>query len=163
MELPLLPACTPVLLCALFVLALPRLLPLAVCDLLLPRSPRTFARRYPRGWALVTGASSGLGLAACEALADAGFDIVMTGRRAEVLEHHARRLCARGRAGNTVRSHSFFLFFFGMFDLIDLVLLHCGANSFSAAPGWESCSAQMDVPNTRPTWCECMYFCFLLI
>jgi len=42
--------------------------------------------------ALVTGATSGIGLAIAEALAGAGVKLVITGRRAELLAEHARRL-----------------------------------------------------------------------
>jgi len=42
--------------------------------------------------ALVTGAGSGVGRAAAEALADAGYNLVLTGRRTQVLEETARRI-----------------------------------------------------------------------
>jgi 3-oxoacyl-[acyl-carrier protein] reductase len=42
--------------------------------------------------ALVCGASSGLGLASAEALAEEGANVVLFARRAELLEEHARRL-----------------------------------------------------------------------
>ena len=41
---------------------------------------------------IVTGASSGIGLAGAEAMSAAGMKLVLAGRRAEVLQDHARRL-----------------------------------------------------------------------
>ena len=42
--------------------------------------------------AIVTGASSGIGLAGAEAMSAAGMRLVLAGRRAEVLQDHTRRL-----------------------------------------------------------------------
>lgn len=50
-----------------------------------------------RPCALVTGASSGIGLAYAEALGRRGFDIVLVGRRRDRLENLARTLVANGR------------------------------------------------------------------
>ena len=47
--------------------------------------------------AMVTGAGTGVGKAAALALAGAGFDVVLTGRRAEPLEETAREIAATGR------------------------------------------------------------------
>jgi len=48
--------------------------------------------------AWVTGAGSGIGLAAARALAQAGAVVVMAGRRAEVLEAEAQKICSDGGA-----------------------------------------------------------------
>ncbi|MGL6279866.1 MAG: SDR family oxidoreductase [Gaiella sp.] len=53
--------------------------------------------------AIVTGASAGMGLAVAEALAGEGADVVMLGRRAELLEQHATRIGARAVAGDITR------------------------------------------------------------
>jgi 3-oxoacyl-[acyl-carrier protein] reductase len=50
--------------------------------------------------ALVCGASSGLGLAAAEALAEEGANVVMLARRAEVLEREAGRIGGRAVVGD---------------------------------------------------------------
>lgn len=50
-----------------------------------------------RPCALVTGASSGIGLAYAEALGRRGFDLVLVGRRRDRLEHLAGALKANGR------------------------------------------------------------------
>ena len=50
--------------------------------------------------ALVCGASSGLGLASAEALADEGANVVLFARRAERLEEHATRLGGVAIAGD---------------------------------------------------------------
>lgn len=42
--------------------------------------------------AIVTGATSGIGLAAAEAMSRAGIKLVLSGRRAELLDAHAKRL-----------------------------------------------------------------------
>jgi NAD(P)-dependent dehydrogenase (short-subunit alcohol dehydrogenase family) len=47
--------------------------------------------------ALVTGGGSGIGRAAAFALAGAGFDVVVTGRRLEPLEETAEAIRALGR------------------------------------------------------------------
>jgi gluconate 5-dehydrogenase len=54
--------------------------------------------------ALVTGASRGLGRVMALALADAGADIVITGRTAETLERAAAEIRERGRAAATVQA-----------------------------------------------------------
>lgn len=54
--------------------------------------------------ALVTGASRGLGRVMALALADAGADIVITGRTAETLEKTAGEIRARGRKVGTVQA-----------------------------------------------------------
>jgi len=59
--------------------------------------------RYGR-WAVVAGASEGIGAAFSRALADAGFDLVLIARRAEPLEALASELRGRGR---TVEVHAF--------------------------------------------------------
>ena len=48
--------------------------------------------------AVVTGASSGIGVTFCEALADAGANVVLAARRADRLEELAGRLAERGAA-----------------------------------------------------------------
>jgi 3-oxoacyl-[acyl-carrier protein] reductase len=53
--------------------------------------------------ALVLGASSGLGLASAEALAEEGANVVMFARRRELLEKHAGRLDATPVVGDVVR------------------------------------------------------------
>jgi 3-oxoacyl-[acyl-carrier protein] reductase len=50
--------------------------------------------------ALVTGASSGLGLASAEALREEGANVVMFARREELLREHAQRLAATPVAGD---------------------------------------------------------------
>ena len=50
--------------------------------------------------ALVCGASSGLGLASAEALAEEGANVVLFARRADELEEHAARLCGVAVAGD---------------------------------------------------------------
>ena len=50
--------------------------------------------------ALVCGASSGLGLASAEALAEEGANVILFARRAEQLEEHAARLGAVAVAGD---------------------------------------------------------------
>jgi NAD(P)-dependent dehydrogenase (short-subunit alcohol dehydrogenase family) len=52
--------------------------------------------------AIVTGASSGLGVAFAEALADAGAHLVLAARRADRLEQTAQRVTDRGRRAITV-------------------------------------------------------------
>jgi NAD(P)-dependent dehydrogenase (short-subunit alcohol dehydrogenase family) len=54
--------------------------------------------------ALVTGASRGLGRVMALALADAGADIVITGRTAETLEETAGEIRSRGREARTLRA-----------------------------------------------------------
>jgi gluconate 5-dehydrogenase len=54
--------------------------------------------------ALVTGASRGLGRVMALALADAGADIVITGRTAETLEKTAGEIRLRGREVATVQA-----------------------------------------------------------
>lgn len=53
--------------------------------------------------ALVLGASSGLGLASAEALAEEGANVVMFARRPKLLEEHARRLRATPVVGDLMR------------------------------------------------------------
>jgi short-subunit dehydrogenase len=57
----------------------------------MPSSSPDLRRRYP-GWALVTGASSGIGAGFAEALARAGFDIVLVARGEERLRAEARKI-----------------------------------------------------------------------
>jgi gluconate 5-dehydrogenase len=54
--------------------------------------------------ALVTGASRGLGRVMALALADAGADVVITGRTAETLDRTAGEIRARGREAGTVQA-----------------------------------------------------------
>jgi gluconate 5-dehydrogenase len=54
--------------------------------------------------ALVTGASRGLGRVMALALADAGADVVITGRTAETLEQTAAEIRSRGREAGTVQA-----------------------------------------------------------
>ena len=54
--------------------------------------------------ALVTGASRGLGRSMALALADAGADIVITGRTQDTLDKTAGEVRARGRQAWTVES-----------------------------------------------------------
>ena len=55
---------------------------------LLPR--RDLKKRYGGGWAVVTGASDGIGKAYCLELAKIGFDIVLMGRSADKTNEAAR-------------------------------------------------------------------------
>lgn len=52
--------------------------------------------------AVVTGASSGLGASFCEVLADAGADVVMAARRADLLSEREERIAALGRQAISV-------------------------------------------------------------
>jgi uncharacterized protein len=54
-------------------------------------------------WALVTGASSGLGAAFARQLADRGLHVVLVGRRQALLEERAREVEARGRRATVLR------------------------------------------------------------
>lgn len=47
---------------------------------------------HERKMALITGATSGIGAAYAQALAEQGYDLIMTGRRREVIEDVARRI-----------------------------------------------------------------------
>lgn len=58
------------------------------------RRPRRFLARYGP-WAVVTGGSSGLGLATADALAAAGFNLVLVARRRAALDRAAADLSAR--------------------------------------------------------------------
>ena len=51
---------------------------------------------------VITGAGSGIGAATALACADAGMDVVLTGRRAERLEQLADRIRSRGRAAEVI-------------------------------------------------------------
>ena len=53
--------------------------------------------------ALVTGASRGLGAAACEILADAGANIILVGREAATLDEQAARLAPSGVGTHIIR------------------------------------------------------------
>jgi 17beta-estradiol 17-dehydrogenase / very-long-chain 3-oxoacyl-CoA reductase len=57
---------------------------------LLPR--RNLKTRYSGGWAVITGASDGIGKAFAFALAKEGFDIVLIGRNSEKLEAVAKEI-----------------------------------------------------------------------
>jgi short-subunit dehydrogenase len=59
-----------------------------------PRQQQRFRNRYGP-WAVVTGASSGIGLAIATALAEAGLHLVLVSRRRATLEHLATELKAR--------------------------------------------------------------------
>lgn len=58
--------------------------------LLLPR--RNLKARYSGGWAVVTGASDGIGKALCIELAKDGFDIVLIARNKEKTEEVAKHI-----------------------------------------------------------------------
>jgi len=60
----------------------------------MPSSSSELRGRYP-GWALITGGSSGIGLGFAEALAKAGFDLVLVARGEERLRTEAHRLADR--------------------------------------------------------------------
>ena len=62
-------------------------------------SKNAFASRWSGKWALVTGASAGIGLALAEELASAGVNLVITARRKDRLESLATRV----RAGHNVK------------------------------------------------------------
>jgi NAD(P)-dependent dehydrogenase (short-subunit alcohol dehydrogenase family) len=64
--------------------------------------PRTPSFRLDGRRALVTGASSGIGLACAAALAEAGAEIVLAARRREPLESAVAALAARGAAAHAV-------------------------------------------------------------
>src|SRR5512138_2429849 len=64
---------------------------------------RDLAGRYGR-WALVAGASEGLGAAFSEELARRGMSVLMTARRPELLEKAAAGI--RARTGAEVRTHA---------------------------------------------------------
>jgi short-subunit dehydrogenase len=57
----------------------------------MPYSSSDLRRRY-RGWALITGGSSGIGLGYADALAKAGFDLVLVARTEEKLRGEAARI-----------------------------------------------------------------------
>ena len=67
-------------------------------------SDEAFVRRYGT-WAVVAGASEGLGAAWAEALAARGLNLVLFARRPEVLEATAAAI--RSRHGMEVRAHAF--------------------------------------------------------
>lgn len=58
--------------------------------LVLPR--RNLKVRYGGGWALVTGASDGIGKAYCHELAKSGFNIILMARNADKIKEVAKEL-----------------------------------------------------------------------
>jgi len=80
--------------------------------------------------ALVTGATSGIGLATAEALSRAGVKLVLTGRRTELLAEHAQRLpeciALPGEITEAKFANDLFARAVGVHDGLDIVVNNAG-------------------------------------